>query len=205
MNENRYRTAAVLVLVKLGLVLLMFLFALSAGAGGSWTPGAALFRAGVLVAAGGLEAYVLLALRRLLWELYDFHHTDVIISVLAVAAVVLEVLNQATELAQVLDPARSSNYIAARILLVILPWGTIILVFAAGLLRLPFPERSLLRPYALVNLAAGILLVATLVALAAPVLGLILFPFMLLTEVASGVLLALVFLRSRETEQADFV
>lgn len=205
MNDNRYRTAAVLVLVKTGLVLLMFLFIVVSAAAKSWTIGPALFRGAILIMAGGLEAYILLTLRRLLWDRYDFHHTDVIIPVLAVAAVVLEILNQLTEVAQVLEPGRTASIIAVRILFVIIPWGVIILVFAARLLKLPFAEKSLLRPYAYVNLAAGIILVSTIVALAAPILGLILFPFLLLTEVASAILLALTFLRSRETEQVEFV
>jgi hypothetical protein len=205
MNDSRYRTAAILVLVKMGLVLLMFLFMIAFAASKSWTIGPALFRAMILVLAGGLEAYILLTLRRLLWDRYGFHQTDVIIPVLAVAAVVLEILNQLTEVAQVLSPGQAPNIIAARILLVIVPWGVIIIVFAAGLLRLPFAEKSLLRPYAYVNMAAGIILVSTVSALAVPMLGLVLFPFLLLTEVGSGIMLALTFLRSRETEQVEFV
>jgi hypothetical protein len=171
----------------------------------SWGVGAVIFRAGVLIAAGGIEAFVLMSLRRLLWDRYDFHRADVIIPVLAGAAVVLEVINQATEVAQVLSPGREAGIIAARILLVIVPWGIILLVFAAGLLKIPFAERSLLRPYAYVNLAAGMLLVATVLALAAPLLGLLLFPLLLLAEIASSVLLALTFLRSKDTEQVEFV
>jgi hypothetical protein len=205
MNDNRYRTAAVLVLVKMGLVLMMFLFTIALAASKSWTLGPALFRALILVLAGGLEAYILLTLRQLLWDRYSFHQTDVIIPVLAVAAVVLEILNQLTEVAQVLSPDQAPRIIAARILLVIVPWGIIITVFAAGLLRLPFAEKSLLRPYSYVNMAAGIILISTASALAVPILGLVLFPFLLLTEVGSAILLALTFLRSRETEQAEFV
>jgi hypothetical protein len=205
MNEQRYRTAAVLVLVKMGLVLLMFLFMIFMASAKLWGIGPVLFRGFVLVLAGGLEAYVLLTLRRLLWDRYDFHQLDVVIPILAGAAVVLEILNQLTEVAQVLSPGQEGKIIAARILFVVVPWGIIIIVFAAGLLRLPFAEKSLLRPYAYVNLAAGIILVATIVALVTPLLGLFLFPFLLLTEVGSGVLLALTFLRSRETEQVEFV
>jgi hypothetical protein len=205
MSEQRYRTAAVLVLVKMGLVLLMFLFMIFMAAAKLWGIGAVLFRGFVLVLAGGLEAYVLLTLRRLLWDRYDFHQLDVVIPVLAGAAVGLEILNQLTEVAQVLSPGHEGTVIAARILLVIIPWGIIIIVFAAGLLRLPFAEKSLLRPYAYVNLAGGVLLVATIAALLTPVLGLFLFPFLLLAEIGSGVLLALAFLRSRETEQVEFV
>jgi hypothetical protein len=205
MSDRRYRTAAVFVLVKMSLVLLMFVFLVFMTAAKSWGIGPVLFRGFILVLAGGLEAYVLLALRRLLWERYDFHGTDVIIPVLACAAVVLEILNQLTEVAQVLSPGKEGQVTAARILLVIVPWGVIIIVFAAGLLRLPFAEKSLLRPYAYVNLAGGILLVASILALASPILGLFLFPFLLLTEIGSAVLLALTFLRSRETEQVEFV
>jgi hypothetical protein len=205
MNERRYRAAAVLVLVKMSLVLLMFLFLVFMTATGGWGIRPVLVRGGILVLAGGLEAYVLLALRRLLWERYDFHGTDLIIPILAGASVVLEILNQLTEAAQILSPGREGPIVAARILLVIVPWGIIILIFAAGLLRLPFAEKSLLRPYAYLNLAGGVLLVATVLALAAPILGLLLFPFLLLTEIGSAILLALTFLRSRETEQVEFV
>jgi hypothetical protein len=205
MSEQRYKTAAVLVLVKMGLVLLMFVFMIFMVAGKSWGIGPVVFRGFVLILAGGLEAYVLLTLRRLLWDRYDFHQLDIIIPVLACAAVVLEILNQFTEVAQVLSPGHEGEVIAARILFVIIPWGVIIIVYAAGLLKLPFAEKSLLRPYAFLNLAGGILLVATIVALLSPALGLFLFPFLLLTEIGSGVLLALTFLRSRETEQVEFV
>lgn len=205
MSDQRYRTAAVLALVKTGLVLLMFVFLIVMTAAQSWGIGPVLFRAGVLILAGGIEAYVLISLRRLLWDRYDFHRTDVVIPVLAGAAVGLEILNQATEVAQVLSPGHEGGVVAARILFVVVPWGIIIIVFAAGLLKIPFAEKSLLRPYAYVNLAAGILLIATVLALAAPLLGLFLFPFMLLSEIASSVLLALTFLRSKETEQVEFV
>jgi hypothetical protein len=205
MNDRRYRIAACFVLVKMSLVLLMFIFLIFMTAAKSWGIVPVLVRGFILVLAGGLEAYVLFTLRRLLWERYDFHGTDVVIPVLAGAAVVLEILNQLTEAAQILSPGREGPIIAARILLVIVPWGIIIITFAAGLLRLPFAEKSLLRPYAYVNLAGGILLVATVLALAAPILGLLLFPFLLLSEIGSAVLLALTFLRSRETEQVEFV
>ncbi|HVP89991.1 MAG TPA: hypothetical protein VMS75_02120 [Terriglobales bacterium] len=205
MSDQRYRTAAVLTLVKTGLVLLMFLFLIFMTAAKRWGIGPVLFRGFVLILAGGLEAYVLLTLRRLLWDRYDFHRTDTIIAVLACAAVVLEILNQLTEVAQVLSPGQEGKVIAARILFIIVPWGIIIIVYAAGLLKLPFSEKSLLRPYAYVNLVAGILLISTILALALPIFGLFLFPFLLLTEIASAVLLALTFLRSRETEQVEFV
>jgi hypothetical protein len=205
MNEERYRAAAWLVFVKLGAVLLMAVFAIVMGALRVWSLGPALFKAFVLVGAGGIEAWILLTLRRLLWDRYDFHKADVIIAVLAVAAVVLEILNQLTEVAQVLSPGQEGRIVTGRILFVIVPWGIIIIIYAASLLRLPFAEKSLLRPYAYVNLAAGVLLIATLSALALPILGLFLFPFLLVTEVASGILLGLAFLRSRETEQVEFV
>jgi len=205
MTDGRYRMAAVLALVKTGLVLLMFLFMIVVTAGQSWGLGPVLFRAIVLVLAGGIEAYVLLTLRRLLWERYNFHRTDVVILVLAAAAVGLEALNQATEVAQVLSPGYEWGILAARVLFVIIPWGVIIIVFAAGLLKIPFAEKSLLRPYAYVNMAAGILLVATVTALRVPLLGLLLYPFLLISEIASSILLALTFLRSHETEQVEFV
>jgi len=204
-SDQRYRTAAVLALVKTGLVLLMFVFMIFMTIAKSWGIGPVLFRAVVLILAGGIEAFVLISLRRLLWDRYDFHGTDVVIPVLAAAAVILEILNQGTEVAQVLSPGREGGVIAARILLVIIPWGIIIIVFAAGLLKVPFAEKSLLRPYAYVNLAAGIVLVATALALAAPLLGLLLFPLLLLSEIASSILLALTFLRSKDTEQVEFV
>jgi hypothetical protein len=205
LSDQRYRTAAVLALVKTGLVLLMFVFMIVMATAQSWGIGPALFRAAVLILAGGIEAFVLLSLRRLLWDRYDFHRTDVVIPVLAGAAVILEILNQGTEVAQVLSPGREGGVIAARILFVIVPWGIILIVFAAGLLKVPFAEKSLLRPYAYVNLAAGIVLVSTVSALAVPLLGLFLFPFLLLLEIASSVLLALTFLRSKDTEQIEFV
>jgi hypothetical protein len=205
MSEQRYRTAAVLVFIKMGLVLLMFLFMVFMAAAKSWGIGPVVFRGFVLVVAGGLEAYVLMTLRRLLWDRYDFHQLDVVIPVLACAAVVMEILNQFTEVAQVLSPGQEGKIIAARILFVIIPWGVIIIVYAAGLLKLQFSEKSLLRPYAYLNLAGGILLVSSILVLASPVFGLFLFPFLVLAEVGSGVLLALAFLRSRETEQVEFV
>jgi hypothetical protein len=48
-------------------------------------------------------------------------------------------------------------------------------------------------------------LVSTVSALAVPLLGLFLFPFLLLLEIASSVLMALTFLRSKDTEQVEFV
>jgi hypothetical protein len=205
MNDRKYKTAAWLVFIKLGTVLLMFVFMVVLAALKSWGIGPALFRGFVLVLAGAVEAYVLLTLRRLLWDRYDYHRTDAIIPILAVAAVALEIINQLTEAVQILSPGQEGKAIAVRILFVIIPWGVIIIVFAAGLLKLPFSEKSLLRPYAYVNLAAGIILISSSVALVSPVIGLFLFPFLLLTEVGSGVLLGLTFLRSGETEQVEFV
>jgi len=205
MSERRYQTAAVLVLVKMGITLLMVVFLIFMAAAKSWTVGPALFRGFILVLASLIEAYVLFTLRRLLWDRYDFHQTDVIIPILACAGVVLEILNQSTEVAQVLSPGQEGKVIATRILFIIIPWGVIIIVFAAGLLKLPFSEKSLLRPYAFLNLAAGIILVASVLALASPVIGLFLFPFLALAGIGSDILLALTFLRSRETEQVEFV
>ncbi|MEN6311224.1 MAG: hypothetical protein ABFD80_06760, partial [Acidobacteriota bacterium] len=164
-----------------------------------------IFRGFILILGGGLEAYVLITLRRLLWDRYDFHQLDVIIPVLACAAVVLEILNQFTEVAQVLNPGQEGKVIAARILFIIVPWGVIIIVFAAGLLKLAFAEKSLLRPYAYINLAGGILLVSMILVLASPIFGLFLLPFLVLTEVGSAILLALTFRRSKDTEQVEFV
>ena len=107
-----------------------------------------------LILAGMLSFYVLFMLRRLLWDRYDFHKLDVIIPVLAVADVVLEILNQFTEVAQVTSPADAGRIVAARILFIIVPWGIINIVFAAGLLKLHFSEKSLLRPFAYLYLAA---------------------------------------------------
>lgn len=205
MNDSRYHTAAVLALIKTGLVLLMLVFMIFMAAARSWGIATVLIRGTILIIAGGLEAYVLLTLRRLLWDRYDFHQTDVVIPVLACAAVGLEIINQVTEVAQFLSPGREENVIAARILFVIIPWGVIIIVFAAGLLKIPFAEKSLLRPYAYVNLAAGILLVSYILALASPVFGLFLFPFLVLVEIGSSLLLALTFWRSRQTDQVEFV
>jgi hypothetical protein len=205
MSDQRYKTAAVLALVKTGLVLLMFLFMLFMVAAKSWGVGPVIVRGVILVLAGGVEAFVLITLRRLLWDRYDFHQLDVVIPLLAGAAVLLEALNQLTEVAQILSPGREAPVIAARILFVIIPWGVIIIVFAAGLLKLPFSEKSLLRPYAYINLVAGILLVSTVGALAFPLFGLVLFPLLVLAEVSSSIFLALAFLRSKETEQVEFV
>ena len=205
MSEPRYRAAAWLVFVKMGIGLLMFVFLIVMAAVKSWTVGPALFRSFFLILAGLLEAWVLFALRRLLWDRYDFHQADFIIPVLACAGVVLEILNQSTEVASVLSPGHEGQIAAARILFVIIPWGVIIIIFAASLFKLPFSEKSLLRPYAYLNLAAGIILVSTILVLASPVFGLFLFPFLVLTGVGSDILLGLTFLRSRETDQVEFV
>jgi hypothetical protein len=205
MNDQKYRTAAWLVFVKIGIGLLMLIFLIFMAAVRSWTVGPALFRGFVLILVSLLNVYILFSLRRLLWDRYDFHQLDVIIPVLACADVVLEILNQFTEVAQVLNPGDAAKVIAARILFVIIPWGVINIVFAAGLLKLPFSEKSLLRPFAYLYLAAGIILVSTIMVLASPVFGLFLFPFLVLTGVAADVLLGLTFLRSRETEQVEFV
>jgi len=205
MSDQRYRAAAILALVKTGIVVLMAAAAAFMSALPGWPLALLTARGFLLVLAGGMEAFVLLTLRRLLWDRYDFRQADVIIAILAVASVVLEILNQLSEAAQAVSPGQAGRLVMARILLVIIPWGILIIVYAAILLKLPFSERSLLRPYAYVNLAAGLLLVSTAAALAAPVLGLLLYPFLLLSEVASSVLLALAFLRSRETEQVEFV
>jgi len=95
--------------------------------------------------------------------------------------------------------------VAVRILFIIVPWGIINIVFAAGLLKLPFSEKSLLRPFAYLYLAAGIVLISMILVLASPVFTFILLPCLLITGVGSDVLLALTFLRSRETEQVEFV
>jgi hypothetical protein len=205
MSDQRYRTAAWLVFAKIGTELLMLVFLIFMAAAKSWTLGPAAFRGFVLILVSLLNVYILFTLRRLLWDRYDFHQLDVIIPVLACAGVVLEILNQFTEVAQVLNPGDAAKIIAARILFVIVPWGIINIVFAAGLLKLNFSEKSLLRPFAYLYLAAGIVLISTILALASPVLGLFLFPFLVLTGVGADVLLGLTFLRSRETEQVEFV
>lgn len=205
MSDQRYRTAAWLVFVKIGTQLFMFVFAIILMAAKSWTAGPVMFRGFVLILSSLLNVYILFTLRRLLWERYDFHHLDVIIPVLAGADVVLEILNQFTEVAQVMSPAEMGKIVAVRILFIIVPWGVINIIFAAGLLKLQFSEKSLLRPFAYLYMAAGIVLISMILVLASPVFGLILLPFLFLTGVGADVLLALTFLRFRETEQVEFV
>jgi hypothetical protein len=205
MDERRYRTAAGLVFMKMGVNLLMFVFALLLQANKVRSVGPVAFRSVLVIGASALNIYILFTLRRLLWDRYDFHRLDAVIPVLAVADVVLEVFNQAGEIIQFLNPGELAAVLAARILIVIVPWGVLILVFAAGLLKLPFAEGSLLRPYAYLNLVAGIVLVSMVLVLASPVFSLFLFPILLLTGVGSDILLGLTFLRSRETEQVEFV
>jgi hypothetical protein len=197
--------AAWLVFIKLGAELLMLAFVILMLATGTQAVGLVALRGFVLILVAALNAYILFILRRLLWDRYDFHKMDTIIPVVACAAVILEILNQCTELMQVMNPAEEAKVVAVRVLLVVIPWGILILIYAAGLLKVPFSEKSLLRPYAYLNLAAGIILLSMILVFISPVFGLILFPFLVLTGVGSDILLGLTFLRSRETEQVEFV
>jgi hypothetical protein len=172
---------------------------------GSRAVGPVAVRSFFLILAGVMSLYIRFALRRLLWDRYDFHHLDIIIPILACADVVLEIFNQTTEILQALKPGAAATLLAIRILLVIIPWGILIIIFAAGLLKLPFAEKSLLRPYAYLNMAAGVILVSMILVLASPIFSLILLPGLLLVGVGSDILLGLTFLRSRETEQVEFV
>jgi hypothetical protein len=205
MNEQRYQTAAWLVFAKMGIQLGFFVIAILLMVTNSWRVGPVVVRGFFLILAGMISFYVLFVLRRLLWDRYDFHKLDVVIPVVAVADVVLEILNQFTEVAQVMSPADTGKIVAVRILFIIVPWGVINIVFAAGLLKLQFSEKSLLRPFAYLYLAAGIVLISMILVLASPVFAFILLPCLLITGVGSDVLLALTFLRSRETEQVEFV
>lgn len=205
MNEQRYQTAAWLVFAKMGIQLGFFVIAILLMVTNSWRVGPVVVRGFFLILAGMISFYVLFMLRRLLWDRYDFHKLDVVIPVVAVADVVLEILNQFTEVAQVMSPADTGKIVAVRILFIIVPWGVINIVFAAGLLKLQFSEKSLLRPFAYLYLAAGIVLISMILVLASPVFAFILLPCLLITGVGSDVLLALTFLRSRETEQVEFV
>ncbi|HYA49156.1 MAG TPA: hypothetical protein VEG35_05600 [Burkholderiales bacterium] len=205
MSDRRYQTAAWLVFVKMAIQLGFFVVAIILMATNSWKVGPVTARGFFLILAGLISCYVLFVLRRLLWDRYDFHKLDVVIPVVAVADVVLEILNQFTEVAQVIYPANMGVIVAVRILFIVVPWGIINIVFAAGLLKLPFSEKSLLRPFAYLYLAAGIVLVSMVLVLASPVFAFILLPLLIITGVGSDVLLALTFLRSRETEQVEFV
>jgi hypothetical protein len=205
MSDQKYRTAAALVFVKIGIELLMLVFLGFMFATGSRTVGLVGLRGIVLILTSLLTVYILFTLRRLLWDRYDFHQMDVIIPVVACTGVILEILNQATELIQVLNPRDEASIISARVLLIVIPWGIITIVFAAGLLKLPFSENSLLRPYAYLNLGTGIVVISMILILVSPVFGFLLFPLILLMGLAADVLLALTFLRSRETEQLEFV
>jgi hypothetical protein len=205
MSEQRYQTAAWLVFAKMGTELFMLVLAIILMAVKSWTAGPVMFRGFILILVTVLNVYLLFTLRRLLWERYDFHKLDVVIPVLAVAGVVLETLNQITEVAQVTRPAETGNIVAIRILFIIVPWGVLNIIFAAGLLKLEFSEKSLLRPFAYLYLAAGLILISMILVLASPIFTFILFPLLVLTGVGADVFLALTFLRSRETEQVEFV
>jgi hypothetical protein len=205
MSEQRYQTAAWLVFAKMGTELFMLVLAIILMAVKSWTAGPVMFRGFILILVTVLNVYLLFTLRRLLWERYDFHKLDVVIPVLAVAGVVLETLNQITEVAQVTRPAETGNIVAIRILFIIVPWGVLNIIFAAGLLKLEFSEKSLLRPFAYLYLAAGLILISMILVLASPIFTFILFPLLVLTGVGADVFQALTFLRSRETEQVEFV
>lgn len=205
MNDQRFQTAGWLVFVKMGVNVLMLGLMIFILAAGKRAVGLVAFRGFILILSGVLSAYILLTLRRLLWDRYDFHQLDIMLPVLACADVVLEILNQASEIFQAMHPGDLAPVLLFRILAVVIPWGILVIIFAAGLLKLPFSERSLLKPYAYLNLAAGIVLVSMILVLASPIFGLILFPVLALTGLASDVLLGLTFLRSRETEQVEFV
>jgi hypothetical protein len=205
MNEPRYHATAWLVFTKMGLDVFMLLLAIILIATRNWTLGPLLFHGFVLILVSLITCYALFMLRRLLWERYEFHKLDVIIPVLAVANVVLEVINQFTEVVQATNPAATGPVVAGRILLVIVPWGILNIVFAAGLLKLPFSEKSLLRPFAYLYLAAGVVLVAMILVLASPFFTFILLPCLFITGVGSDIFLGLTFLRSGDTEQVEFV
>jgi len=205
MSDQKYQTAAWLVFAKMAIQLGFFVIAIILTATGNWKVGPVIVRGFFLILAGLISCYVLFVLRRLLWDRYDFHRLDVVIPVVAVADVVLEILNQFTEVAQVAYPASLATIVAVRVLFIVVPWGIINIVFAAGLLKLPFSEKSLLRPYAYLYLAAGIVLLSMILVLASPVFTFILLPCLLITGVGSDVMLALTFLRSKETEQVEFV
>jgi len=205
MNERRYQTAAWLVFAKMAIQLGFFIIAIVLMVTNGWKVGPVVVRGFFLILAGMISFYVLFMLRRLLWDRYDFHKLDVVIPVVAVADIVLEILNQFTEVAQVTSAADTGRIVAVRILFIIVPWGIVNIVFAAGLLKLQFSEKSLLRPFAYLYLAAGIVLISMILVLASPVFAFILLPCLLITGVGSDVLLALTFLRSRETEQVEFV
>ena len=205
MSDQKYQTAAWLVFAKMAIQLGFFVIAIILTATGHWKVGPVIVRGFFLILAGLISCYVLFVLRRLLWDRYDFHRLDVVIPVVAVADVVLEILNQFTEVAQVAYPASLATIVAVRVLFIVVPWGIINIVFAAGLLKLPFSEKSLLRPYAYLYLAAGIVLLSMILVLASPVFTFILLPCLLITGVGSDVMLALTFLRSKETEQVEFV
>jgi hypothetical protein len=205
MSDQKYRTAAWLVFAKMAIQLGFFVVAIVLMATNAWKAGPIVVRGFFLILAGLISCYVLFLLRRMLWDRYDFHKLDVIIPVVAVADVVLEILNQFTEVAQVANPTGMGTIVAVRILFIIVPWGIVNIVFAAGLLKLPFSEKSLLRPFAYLYLAAGIVLVSMILVLASPVFTFILLPCLVITGVGSDALLALTFLRSQETEQVEFV
>ena len=205
MSDRRYQTAAWLVFVKMAIQLGFFVVAIILMATNSWKVGPVTARGFFLILAGLISCYVLFVLRRLLWDRYDFHKLDVVIPVVAVADVVLEILNQCTEVAQVTYSANTGTIVAVRILFIVIPWGIINIVFAAGLLRLPFAEKSLLRLFAYLYLAAGIVLVSMILVLASPIFTFILLPCLLIAGVGSDVFLGLTFFRSQETEQVEFV
>jgi hypothetical protein len=205
MIDQRFRTAGWLVFLKMGVDLLMMAFFVFILTTGHRSVGPVVLRGIVLIAMSLLNVYILFSLRSLLWDRYDFHQADVIIPVLAWAGVGLEILNEGTELMQTVNPAGEATAVAVRILLFVVPMGILTLIFAAGLLKLPFSEKSLLRPYAYLTLGLGIVLISMVLVFVSPIFTFFLFPVFVLTGVAADVLLGLTFLRSQETEQVDFV
>jgi hypothetical protein len=141
-----------------------------------------------------LRVYVLVSFKSLLNSHFHFHDTDLLIQVLIGLNVVAALLSIIVLLNVALETPALETVVRVVGVLLMSPFGIMIIVFGIKLLRLPDPLHGLLKPYAYTTIAAGFCI------------GIIvLFPVGFLIGSVAGILLGMIFLFVRAADGARAV
>jgi hypothetical protein len=125
--------------------------------------------------------------RHLLHERFDFHDADRLISVMIAANILL------CGLIVMRDGIPGARHILqVPILLLLIPVGVVLILFAVKLLSLPDDPAMLLKPYAYLNAVSGFCLITVLLTFLGLLIGMV-----------TGIILAFIFFRA--AEQVEFV
>ena len=194
MENNRYNLAAGLIIFRILVSMCMALFLFIQIFTKNVTYEFEVIRGLITFGLSFVGVYIFYTLRAWLHDRYSFRDADEIIPILAWFIVFVELINLIAEIVLGSNPRAELGVLIIQIIFILIPLGTLFIIFAIRLLRLQAGHNSLYRTYAILTLIVGIGL-----------LTVILTPFMFLLGIVADIFLAMMFLQSPEKIDLEFV